>query len=170
MRTMMLGTTTMLALGGAMLAGCAMTPSTGTPIAIERETISYQTSPCYGTCPVYAITVQPDGTGMFEGKQHTAVTGTRAFKATPAQVRAFTAKLAPYRPASGDRMLQPGQPGCENAPTDMPSVEVRWNEMSGASQALSYYYGCGAADNGATGNALRAAPAELPVADLIGKR
>ncbi len=49
----------------------------------------------------------------------------------------------------------------------MPSVEVRWNENSGASQRLSYYYGCGAADDGRTGEALRGAVKELPIAAFI---
>ena len=154
-----------------LLGGCVMAVGNvdrgGAPVAIERETISYETSPCYGTCPVYAVTVQPDGSGSFEGKRFTAVTGVRSFKASPAQYRAFAAKLQPYRPMQGDRLLQPGQPGCENAPSDMPSVEVRWSEASGAAQKLSYYYGCGMADGGRTGEALRAAVKELPIADYI---
>ncbi len=154
-----------------VLGGCVMavgnTTTNGAPVAIERETITYETSPCFGTCPVYAVTVQPDGSGVFEGKRFTAVTGTRPFRATPAQYRAFAAKLQPYRPAQGDRLLQPGQPGCDNAPTDMPSVEVRWSEASGGAQRLSYYYGCGAADGGRTGEALRGAIGELPVGGFI---
>ncbi|WP_230769353.1 DUF6438 domain-containing protein [Sphingomonas sp. Leaf4] len=153
-----------------LLGGCVMAIGNtegGKPVAIERETISYETSPCFGTCPVYMVTIQPDGRGTFEGKRFTAVSGVRSFQATPAQYRAFAAKLQPYRPAQGDRLLQPGQPGCGNAPTDMPSVEVRWSELSGASQKLSYYYGCGAADGGRTGEALRGAISELPVASYI---
>ncbi|KQN00362.1 MULTISPECIES: DUF6438 domain-containing protein [unclassified Sphingomonas] len=153
-----------------LLGGCVMAIGNtegGKPVAIERETISYETSPCFGTCPVYMVTIQPDGRGTFEGKRFTAVSGVRSFQATPAQYRAFAAKLQPYRPAQGDRLLQPGQPGCGNAPTDMPSVEVRWSELSGASQKLSYYYGCGAADGGRTGEALRGAIGELPVASYI---
>ncbi|KQN81425.1 hypothetical protein ASE90_12615 [Sphingomonas sp. Leaf67] len=154
-----------------ILGGCVMavgnTTTEGAPVAIERETITYETSPCFGTCPVYSVTIQPDGSGVFEGRRFTAVTGTRVFRATPAQYRAFAAKIRPYRPAQGDRLLQPGQPGCENAPTDMPSVDIRWNEISGASQRLSYYFGCGAADDGRTGAALRGAVKELPITSFI---
>lgn len=153
-----------------ILGGCVMavgnTTTETAPVAIERETISYETSPCFGTCPVYRVTVQPDGTGVFEGRRFTKVVGTRDFKATPGQYRAFAAKLQPYRPQQGERLVQPGQPGCDNAPTDMPSVDVRWNELSGASQHLSFYYGCRMRDQ-RMNEALRSAPNELPIREYI---
>lgn len=152
-----------------ILGGCVMavgnTTTETAPVAIERETISYETSRCFGTCPVYRVTIQPDGTGVFEGRRFTKVVGTRDFKATPAQYRAFAAKLQPYRP-QGERLVQPGQPGCDNAPTDMPSVDVRWNELSGAAQHLSFYYGCRMRDQ-RMNEALRAAPNELPIRQFI---
>lgn len=158
------------ALTGAtmLLAGCATTTDAGRPVAIESEAITYETAPCFGTCPVYAVTVRPDGSGVFDGRRHTAVSGTRAFTASPAAYRAFAATLAPYRPV-GERLVQPGTPECRNSPTDMPSVDVRWNEISGASHHLSFYRGCGQG-NEAMAAALAAAPDLLPIADYIGKR
>jgi len=154
---------------GAMTGGCVMavgnTTTETAPVAIERETISYETSRCFGTCPVYRVTVQPDGTGVFEGRQFTKVVGTRDFRATPAQYRAFAARLQPYRP-QGEQLIQPGQPGCGQVATDMPSVDIRWNEMSGASQHLSLYYGCRMHDQ-AMNEALRSAPNELPIRAFI---
>ncbi len=156
-----------------MLGGCVMavgnTTTTPPPVAIERETITYETTPCFGTCPAYSVTIQPDGSGVFDGKRFTAVTGTRAFRATPAQYRAFAAKLQPYRPEQGEKIVQPGSPDCGNAPSDAPSVDIRWTEISGGSQRLSYYYGCRSVD-GAMADTLRAAPADLPIAAFIGKR
>ncbi|MEH3040148.1 MAG: DUF6438 domain-containing protein [Sphingomonas paucimobilis] len=153
----------------SMLGGCVMavgnTTTQTAPVAIERETISYETSPCFGTCPVYRVTIRPDGTGVFEGKRFTKVSGIREFRASPAQYRAFAARLQPYRP-QGERLVQPGQPGCENAPTDMPSVDVRWNEASGASQHLSFYYGCRMREQ-AMNEALRSVPNELPIRQFI---
>src|SRR5690349_3828500 len=65
------------------------------------ETISYQTTACFGTCPVYTLTVRSDGTATFEGARYTAVRGRRDFRVTPRQYRAFAAWLAPVRPARG---------------------------------------------------------------------
>jgi hypothetical protein len=149
-----------------LMAGCATIA--GRPQAIEAETIAYETSPCFGACPVYAVTVQPDGSGTFEGKRFTAVTGTRSFTITPAAYRAFAAALAAYEP-NGERLVQPGTPDCRNAPTDMPSVEVRWTRLSGENNHLVFYRGC-RVGNEAMAQALQQAPDLLPIAEMIGKR
>jgi hypothetical protein len=151
------------------LAGCAIvaTSQAGHPIAIESETIRYETAPCYGTCPVFAVTITPDGEGTFEGRQHTAVIGIRTFQATPAAYRAFSARLSPYRPSENEMLYQPGTPNCGNAPTNMPSVDVVWTELSGGYHHLNVYYSCGTQ---AMRDALRAAPGNLPIASMIGGR
>lgn len=157
----------MMVMAASGLAGCATvgTSQAGQPVALESETIRYETAPCYGTCPVYAVTITPDGKGTFEGKSHTAVTGIRTFQATPAAYRAFAAKLAPYRPTEAEMLYQPGTPNCGNTPSDMPSVDVVWTELSGGRQHLNVYYGCGPQ---AMRDALRAAPALLPIGSMIG--
>ena len=167
MKIIAVGLLTML---GAMTGGCVMavgnTTTETAPVAIERETITYETSPCFGTCPVYRVTIQPNGAGVFDGKRFTKVNGIREFRASPAQYRAFADKLERYRPRQGEQLIQPGRPGCQNPPTDMPSVDIRWNEASGASQHLSFYYGC-AMWNQAMNEALRSAPNELPIGQFI---
>ncbi len=149
------------------LSGCVTTNGApgGTPVAIESETIRYETAPCFGTCPVYAVTIAPDGKGTFEGKQLTAVTGIREFTASPAAYRAFAAKLAPYRPSEGEKLYQMGTPLCDGPMvSDMPSVDVVWSEASGGRQHLNLYYGCG---SDAMKTALRSAPEALPIAAFI---
>lgn len=154
---------------GLALSACATidTPESGGPIALESETIRYETAPCFGTCPVYAITIKPDGQGTFEGKRFTAVTGIKKFQTTSAAYRAFASILAPYRPTENEVLYQPGAPNCENAPTDMPSVDVVWTELSGGLQHLNVYYGCGPQE---MRDALRSAPKALPLGSFIGVR
>jgi len=144
------------------LAGCAH----GRDQA-GAETISYSTQRCFGSCPVYTVTVGPDGQGIFDGQMFTTTRGEQRFQATPEQVRAFAAALAPARP-TGDRVIEPGSPGCANAPTDMPSINVRWQGTQG-SKSLRFYRGC-ARENQAIADALAAAPATLPIAGMIGDR
>jgi len=158
---------TMAAVAALLTAGCTTTerPGPGVPVAIESDSIRYATAPCYGTCPVYVITIQPDGTGTFEGVRFTAVTGTREFKATPDQYRRFAAALQPYRPDNGEKLYEMGTELCGGpAPTDMPGVDVRWSEASGGAQHVSLYYGCG---DQKMRDAFRAAPQALPVSDFI---
>lgn len=150
------------------LAACAVTPGPGGPVPIEQEAIRYETSPCFGACPVYAVTVRPDGTGTFEGGRFPKETGTEAFRLDPAAYRRFAAALKPYRPAAGEVAYQPGTPNCQMAATDMPSVKVTWSENTGAApEVLSFYYGC-RTDNPAMADALRKAPELLPIKDFIG--
>nr|WP_294811546.1 DUF6438 domain-containing protein [uncultured Sphingomonas sp.] len=159
-----------LAVVALALAGCipaARAPQG--PMPIEGDTITYETGPCFGRCPVYAVTVRPDGTGVFEGKRFTAVTGERSFTLSRAQYDAFAARVAPYRPASGEVRYAHGEPNCVSAPTDMPSIDIRWTRAIGDSQGLYFYLGC-RRGNEAVAEALGGAVELLPIEALIGAR
>ncbi len=155
-----------------LAAGCTpvelRSPAAGAPVAIEGDSISYATGPCHGTCPIYKVTVRPDGSGTFEGERFTAVTGSRAFRMSPDAYRRFAAALEPYRP-DGERRVEMGTPDCGPAPTDMPSVDVSWAMASGGAGHLHFYYGC-RVGNAAMARALQEAPTLLPIASFIGKR
>lgn len=169
MRWMVLG------LAAVALAGCARTGGGGNampgkPIPIEGDSITYQTGPCFGACPVFSVTIRPDGSGVFTGKRFTAVEGERAFKATPAQYAAFAKALAPYRPQSGEVRISHGDPRCKQVATDLPSVEVVWMRAIGDSQKLYFYFGCDMEKNAPMADALGNAPDALPIEELIGER
>ena len=151
-----------LAVTSVSLAGCAT--ATGAPAGMER--IDYETGPCFGACPVYRISVNADGTGLFEGRAATAFIGERSYRLTPEQYRSFAAHLAPLRPASGER-LYTGD-ACGQMATDLPSVDVRWWAPDGSEQHLYFYYGCDMERNRAISDRLRSAPDHLPIGDLIG--
>ena len=127
--------------------------------------VSFETGPCFGACPVYKVTVNADGTGLFEGRRFTAVTGERRFTVTPRQYRSFVAQLEPLRPTAGD-MRYSGPPLCRQMATDLPSAEVTWRMRSGT-QTLYFYYGCDMARNRAIVERLEAAPRLLPIGDFI---
>ena len=160
----------MLGVAALALAGCARTERPGGPLPIEGDSITYRTGACFGACPIYAVTVRPDGSGVFTGERFTAASGEHRFQLTPAQYRAFAARLAPYRPETGERRYAPGEPGCEHAATDMPSVDVTWTRAIGDSQHLYYYFGCRMDENDAMRDAIGRAADELPIQALIGER
>jgi hypothetical protein len=149
-----------------LLAGCA---TTGGAPSQAAETIRYETSPCFGACPVYVVTVSSDGGGTFEGKRFTAVTGERAFTVTPAQFAEFRRQLAPFRPTDGERRIASGEADCGSMITDQPSAAVTWSGGDAPPASLSLYYGCTAPDLAAMKTALRSAPEALPIAAYIGK-
>lgn len=129
------------------------------------ETITYETGPCFGRCPVYRVQLSPDGQGVFTGIRFTQITGERRFTATPAQVATFAGALAPYRP-TGEKRYSHGTPDCEHAPTDLPSVDIRWSGKR--DDHLYFYYGCGRETLRPMADALGNAPDALPLTDLIG--
>ncbi|MBV9884391.1 MAG: hypothetical protein JO276_15385 [Sphingomonadaceae bacterium] len=150
----------------ALVLAAAALPAQAAPArAGPVETISYETGPCFGRCPVYRVTVRSDGRGSFEGIRFTAFTGTRPFRLTRAQYLAFARRLAPDRPAQGERHYQPGTPLCRQAATDLPSVSIVWRGRG--AQSLYVYYGCDRRQNGAMFDRLSSAPALLPIGDFI---
>ena len=132
------------------------------------ETITYATSACFGACPVYTVTLGPDGEGIFVGQRFTAVIGERRFQATPEQVRAFVAALRPYR-AHGE-VLMTGAPFCKAMASDMPTIDIRWQPALAAPAHLAFDKGCDGEKHRRMAAALTGAPALLQIADLIGRR
>lgn len=159
-----------MGLGTLGLAGCvAPSGGPGRPVAIEGDSIRYEAGGCFWRCPVFTVVVRPDGTGVFEGKNYTAVTGEKAFKLSRVQYDAFAAKLAPYRPESGQVRYAPGERNCPKVATDMPSVDITWTRAIGDSQHLHVYYGC-VMGKKAMQQALGEAVEALPIQALIGER
>ena len=149
-----------------ILAAVVAAPAAAQPARAAPESISYQTSPCFGRCPVYTVTVYSNGRAIFEGVRFTTVTGTRNFRITPRQYLAFRRHLAPLHPASGS-VRYAGRDRCESMATDLPSAEVTWRGPRGEQQ-LHFYYGCDMQKNRAIADRLRRAPGLLPVSAYIG--
>jgi len=161
-------TVTVVALGLA-LAGCVRPSGPPKPPPAAVRTISYETSPCFGACPVFRLQVSADGKGQFTGIRNTAVTGEKPFTVTAAQFAAFDAKLRPWLPATGERIYRPGEPLCPHPATDMPSVDVHVTDPRGP-RRLYFYFGCDMAHNRAMADALGNAPDALGIAALIGEQ
>jgi Domain of unknown function (DUF6438) len=147
----------------ALPAALTAQPRPATPV----ETIIFETGPCFGACPVYRVVVNSSGNGTFEGRHHTAVTGTRAFRLRPGQYQAFARHLAPLRPARGT--VRYAGERCRSTATDLPSAEVTWRSRRGT-QGLYFYYGCDMQRNRAIAARLTAAPGLLPIGDYIRPR
>ena len=148
----------------ASLAAC-VTVSPPPTIHGLPASISYETGPCFGACPVYKVTVGADGQGLFDGRRFTTVTGERRFVLSPAQYRAFAEHLAPLRPVSGSIRLD-ASPACTRMATDLPSASVTWRSGD-EEQSLYYYFGCDMETRKAMAERLRAAPALLPIGGFI---
>jgi hypothetical protein len=153
----------------AALAGCKTSSGSGYGYGHggNVESITLATGPCFGTCPVYTVTVHANGSGLFTGQNHTTVTGNQAFTVTPAQYTAFVNHLAPIRPASGI-VRYDGPPECTGPMiTDLPSTDVKWNGTNGQQQELYLYHGCHFTNSAAMLQRLQQAPGLLPIGSFI---
>lgn len=148
-----------------ILAVLPLVPLAASPAAAQGQSITYETGPCFGFCPVYRVTVNADGTGIYEGLRHVSVRGQRRFRLTPAQHRAFVRHLEPARPARGEVRYRDGAL-CGPMVTDMPSVDVAWRRGR-ARQTLHFYYGC--RRQRALAERLQRAPALLPIGPWIAR-
>jgi hypothetical protein len=138
------------------------------PVASDVAIIRYEKTACFGFCPVFVVTLRSDGEGVFEGRQYTAVRGTRSFHVTPERFRAFAAALAPLRPRAG-KLLYGEENRCHGAgpaPTDASSTGVAWRTREGRETSLYFYDGCGVP---AVSQRLDAARALLPVKAFVGR-
>lgn len=155
-------------MAAALVAGCTHAAARPGGTAAAGEAITLATGACFGACPVYRVTIRPDGTGTFEGQRFTAVTGVRAFTADPAAYRRFAAMLAPYRPAQGVLDYERDRSLCgDDIATDMLSADVTWAGES--ERRLHFYFGCGMERNRTLRETLAAAPRVLPIAGFIGR-
>lgn len=159
MRTM-----TLLAplMAGALLAGCsderprqAQTP----------QSVDFETTPCFGSCPVFKVRLFSDGKGEYEGGRFVAQKGKHEFTATPEQVEAFFARVAKFRP-KGEATYDMGHCAVP-AHTDASSINVTWRGPAGE-DALHWNLGCRDPKLSAIQPDLREAWKELPLDDLVG--
>lgn len=147
------------------LAACstpAIAPANSTDLA-NQETIQYTVGPCFGACPVYAVAIRPNGRVEFEGKQHTAVQGTRVLSTEPAIYNQVKSRLKPYRPVEGSTETTQ----CENQITDQQTYQIVWQKADGRQTVLHHNRGCLSETNRALNEVMDRLPQELGIAGWI---
>ncbi|MGF7146763.1 streptogramin lyase [Sphingomonas zeicaulis] len=146
-----------VALVGALALGGCAAESSGvgpTPAPAAGETIAVSVGPCFGFCPVYQVSIAPDGAVTFTGERHTEVIGERKATAGAATYEAVAHDLAPFRPADGTT----ARVDCEAAITDTSTYTITWTDASGRQTVATHQSRC----SGGPGKALDAVLGRLP--------
>jgi uncharacterized protein DUF6438 len=78
--------TTALALAMLTLGGSAAR-------AQEPAAVTLARTACFGTCPVYTVSIANDGAVRYEGLEHVRVTGTHTWRIDPAALRALADEM-----------------------------------------------------------------------------
>lgn len=147
----------------ALLAGC--TTTSGTSSEPPRQ-VSFETTPCFGGCPVFALTLDADGHGVYEGDRFVKTKGRHEFSASRIEVRAFFDRIAAFRPNGAVNYEMGNCPG--PAHTDAPTIKVRWISATRA-DSLDWNLGCQVEALKAIEPNLEQAWQELPLDDLVGR-
>jgi acetamidase/formamidase len=109
--------------------------------AIRKDAITMERGPCFGTCPIYKVTIVADGTVTFTGTNFVKTKGTATGRVKPEDFRMLVSEFEKLKYFSLDDKYEPGTPGCGTAATDMPYVRTSI-QLNGKAKGVSHYHGC----------------------------
>jgi hypothetical protein len=123
----------------------ARDPASGaaTPPGDDRS-ITMERAPCYGTCPVYTVTVGGDGEVRFRGTANVAQAGERVARIPRARVDSLFRYVDSIAFDRLDASYTYGTNVCGAYVTDLPAVVVSVMR-SGVTRRVRHDYGCEAA-------------------------
>ena len=142
-----------LAAASALLAAACARPASPGPsaagpsgadrpaLADSAVRITLERGPCFGTCPVYSVTLEGSGAVLFEGRRFVPDTGISTGRVPPARIDSLVAELTGGGYFDfGDRYAA-GEPGCERYATDLPTV-ITEVHAGGRSKRIEHDHGC----------------------------
>ena len=106
------------------------------------DSITLERTACFGTCPMYKVTITSDGTVSFDGKRFTKTTGIAKGKISAHDFRQLVSEFEKINYFSLPDSYAPGTPVCPERITDMPSAYTSIR-LNGKTKSVSHYYGCG---------------------------
>lgn len=122
----------------------AATPEAEQVDAAAEPAVRLERTPCFGTCPVYAVTISRSGAVHFTGKHHVAHTG-QATATIPAEVvDSLLAELEARGYFGFADAYVMDSPGCGLYATDSPTV-ITSVTRGGLTKTIRHDRGCSAA-------------------------
>jgi hypothetical protein len=132
------------------VSACVARPPRAPPAEEQVEAaepgpaISLERTPCYGTCPVYNVSVSPSGQVVFEGQANVRVIGTANGQIPPLRVDSLLVELEKagyFRFASRYTV---SEPACGRYVTDLPAA-ITTVIFRGRTKRIEHDHGCGGA-------------------------
>jgi hypothetical protein len=128
------------------VAACARpeTPPAAGPASAEVPAVRLERTPCFGTCPVYAVAISRAGTVRFTGKHHVARTGEATATIPAARVDSLLAELEAGGYFEFADAYVMSSPACGMYATDSPTV-ITSATRDGVTKMIRHDRGCSAA-------------------------
>jgi hypothetical protein len=124
--------------GALLLLACSISLAQ----KVEPDQITLERTACFGTCPIYTLTLTADGKVTFDGKRFTKVTGPASGSITKKAFRGLVSEFKKIGYFSLPDQYWPGTPQCPRRVTDMPSANTSLR-LNGKTKVVAHYHGCG---------------------------
>jgi len=109
-----------------------------------RPAITLERTACFGSCPVYTISVSPSGQVSFEGKAHVRQRGPATGQISKQQVDALLVELQRAGYFEFASRYAMSEPACGRYATDLPSA-ISSATLGGRTKRIEHDHGCGGA-------------------------
>lgn len=138
----------MLAIGAVLVPGCTTRMQTGAPptdavVPLDDVVITLDRGPCYGTCPVYGLTVLGTGLVRYAGRAHVGTTGADSATISVGDVERLLVEFERVGYDTLPARYSYGEPTCSTYVSDAPSA-VTSLRRAGAFWRVEHDYGCAA--------------------------
>lgn len=117
---------------------------------------------CYGTCPVYNLTVANDGKVVFVGEKFTKTIGNAEGQINPEKIKQLIAEINQSKFFSFKDDYGYESKNCSSTATDSPSVTLKI-KFDGIEKTIKHYQGCFVNETFSQANGLK------PLTDLENK-
>jgi len=122
---------------GLLISGCA--PNLETPTASPTENvfselmITMERTACHGTCPIYKLTINGDGTVIYEGQDFVQVKGEQTASLNPAQIQEL---VSAFEQANFFTLTDYTHEDTTDSPSVITSITI-----NGKTKTVNHYYG-----------------------------
>ena len=103
--------------------------------------ITLQRTECFGTCPVYKLTIFADGTVLYEGIRHIKKKGKAKSRITRAKLEDLIEEFDNIYYFNLRDAYIPGSDDCPQSATDNPSA-ITSLTRNGKTKNINHYHGC----------------------------
>lgn len=133
------------------LTGCATRKAAPPPAeksadvgTIPAPAITLERTPCFGSCPVYRVSVSPAGSISYEGKAHVRQLGAATGQIPAKRVTALLSEIERAGYFSFANRYTSAEPACGRYATDSPTA-ITLVRLGDRTKRIEHDYGCGAA-------------------------
>ena len=106
------------------------------------EWIRLSRTACFGTCPVYTVTIKSDGTVSYAGERFVFTIGFAQGRIDKSAFRDLAREFEKLDYFTLPDEFVPGTKACPNMVTDMPSADTAIR-LNGKTKRVAHYHGCG---------------------------